>query len=421
MKNGPGRQGRTSHRATAVLISWALTGMALVGSATAAHADVAPNSTPATATSFSTLPFVGTDGAREPAAASDPAGRRVAAACNGGAPVYGTRWFRYDTSQASTFVAHAAQNLGGVAWYEPIGVAVVSADARTVLECGVARPDIATVGARTIAAGQSVLLVAYRSTDDFEMASTELGVYPSTGVVPSNDKPTTPTVITQLPFSVTQDTTLATRDGGQALACYSKFGQGPDVFYRWTASRTDLVELRATAAYEVHTSAVALVNGVPGTDPATCDEPLAATAGTTYLIAVWGISEDLLQAGTVTFTADYMPPVPTVSITVDPSGAVAKKTGVVTVTGTATCVGAWSPPTLSGTARQVYKRQAQTAALSFSGISTCGGTARWTATAQSSAFLFTGGTVDVAVSVDACNVRGCSTSTATRTVKLKVA
>lgn len=416
----PGRRG-SSGRAVAILSAWALTGAALMGSATAAHAEMAPNSTPVTAIPFSTVPYVSSDIGREPVPASDPAGQLVAAACNGGATVYGTRWWRYDAPQASTYVAHAGEYLSGVAGYEPLGLAVVSADAGTVLECGVALPDISRTGAHMIAAGESVLLVAYRTTDDFEMAGTSLGVYPSTGVVPPNDKPTAPTVIPQLPFSVTQDTTLATFDGGQALAgCYSKFGVGPEVFFRWTAARTDLVELRATAEYEVHVSAVALVDGVPGTDPTTCDEPLAATAGTSYLIAVWGISEDLLQAGTVTFTADYVPPAPTVSITVDPTGVVAKKSGVVTLTGTASCVGAWSPPTLTGSVRQVYKRQVQTASLSFSGISSCGGSVRWTATASSSTFLFTGGTVDVAVRVDACNRRGCSASTSSRTVKLRV-
>jgi hypothetical protein len=421
MRTVPGRRGSKSRGAGAVLIAWALTGVALVGSATAAHADVAPNSTPATAIPFSSVPFVGSDFGREPVPASDLAGQLVAVACNGGATIYGTRWWRYAAPQASTYVVHAGQDRGGVAWYEPLGLAVVSADAGTVLECGVPRPDITATGARTIAPGQSVLLVAYRVTDDFELSSTEVGVYPSTGVVPANDKPTAPTPIAQLPFSVTQDTTLATLDGGEALAgCYSKFGIGPDVFFRWTAGRTDVVELRATAAYEVHVSAVAMANGVPG-GPTTCDEPLAATAGTSYLIAVWGISEDLLQAGTVTFTAAYIPPAPTMSIAVDPSGKVAKKSGVVTLTGTVGCVGASSTPSLSGTARQVYKRQVQTAALSFSGISSCGATGRWTATARSGTFLFTGGTVDVAVRVDACNLRGCSTSTATRTVKLKVA
>lgn len=415
------RRGSSSRRAAAILIAWALTGAALMGSATVAHADVAPNSTPATAIPFSAVPYVARDLGREPVPASDPAGQLVAAACNGGAAVYGARWWRYNAVQGSTYVVHAGEDRGGVAWYEPLGLAVVSADASTVVECGKPGDDITKTGARTIAAGQSVLLVAYRLTDDFELSTTELGVYPSTGIVPANDTPTTPKVIAQLPFSITQDTTLATFDGGAALAgCYSKFGVGPDVFYRWTADRTDIVELRATAAYEVHVSAVALVGGVPGTDPTICDEPLAAKAGTSYLIAVWGISEDLLQAGSVTFTANYLPPAPTVTIAIDPSGVVAKKSGVVTLTGTTGCVGGSSQPTLSGTVRQVYKRQVQTAALSFSGISSCVGTRRWTATASSSTFLFTGGTVDVVVRTDACNVRGCSSSTAARTVKLKV-
>jgi hypothetical protein len=315
---------------------------------------------------------------------------------------------------------HAGYYVGNTGGYLPLGLAVLSADAGTVVECGVAGDDIARTGARTIAANQSLLVVAYRVTDDFEMFATEMGVYPSNGVVPANDKPTAPRVIAQLPYSVTQDTTLATFDGGDALRCYSQFGIGPDVFYRWTADRTDLVELRATAAYEVHVSAVALVDGVPGTGATTCDEPLAATAGTSYLIAVWGISEDLLQAGTVTFSASYLPPAPTLSLGVNPSGVVAKKSGVVTLTGTTGCVGARSQPTLSGTVRQVYKRQVQTASLSFSGTPSCGGTGRWTATASSSTFLFTGGTVDVVVRIDACNVRGCTSSTAARTVKLKV-
>ncbi|WP_457252993.1 DUF6299 family protein [Pedococcus sp. P5_B7] len=108
------------------------------------------------------------------------------------------------------------------------------------------------------------------------------------------------------------------------------------------------------------------------------------------------------------------------SAAIDPSGVVAKKAGAVTVSGTVNCSGSSGTPSISGTVRQFYKRQVQTAPLTFTGLASCTGPGRWTARGSSSTFLFTGGTADVSVTVEACNQRGCSTATTTRTVKLKV-
>lgn len=413
MRRSDGRPGRFSSFVVATAVALGT----MVGTATIAAAANPVNGTPATATTFTTIPYQGQSSswyAADPA--TDAASQQVASACNAGAPINGPAWWRYDAAQTSTFVAHAADLKGGIAGYEPTGLAVLSADASTVLACGNETQDITTTGALTVAAGQSRLVVAY-SRQATEFYSPTIGLFASSGVTPSNDEPATATPITSLPFTTTQDTTLATTSGG--VGCYSKFGVGPDTWFTWTAERTDLVRFSATADYDVHVGVVPVVNGELG--QYSCDEQFTAQAGTTYLISVWATSDDLKQTGTFTLSGAYLPPAPTLSVSVDANGTVNKKTGVVSVAGTVSCSGADSAPYAQGSLSQTVKRVVHTAPMTFtSGFSTCAGSTRWTATATSPGYKFTGGSAQVRVDANACNARGCTPVSVMRTVKLKV-
>ncbi|KRF28550.1 hypothetical protein [Phycicoccus sp. Soil802] len=389
-----------------------------MGTATYAAAQNLVNGTPTTAIPFSSLPFTGsTDSWYQADEATDAASQRVATACNAASPIYGPAYWRYDATQASTFVVHAAE-FQGIASYEPIGLAVLAGDASTVIECGTGQVDISKTGALSIAAGESRLIVAYLPAAQDSFYGPLIGVYPSSGVVPANDEPENATAITSLPFTTTQDTTLATTNFG-GVGCFNKFGRGPEVWFSWNAPRTDLVQFGVTANYDVHTAVAPVVNGEVG--ESTCDEVISAHAGTQYLIAIWGTSDDLQQTGTFSLNAAFLPPVPALSLNIDAAGTVNKKTGVVKVSGTLGCAGGTDVPSLQGTVRQVYKRVIQSAPLSFTGVTGCATSSRWMGTATSTTYLFTGGVVDVTVTATACNQRGCSTVSAQKSVKLKVA
>ncbi len=140
-----------------------LAAAAVAGSASPAAADTAPNSTPATAVGFASVPYedYGAGFADNPAA-TDPAAQRVApAACNGGAGIYGTSWWKYTASSQSTFVVHAASAVGGPSVQEPIGMAVVAADLNSVLKCGTEGTSISDAGAFSRSAGGSLYIVTY--------------------------------------------------------------------------------------------------------------------------------------------------------------------------------------------------------------------------------------------------------------------
>ena len=202
-----------------------LSAVAFVGSAGTAAADAAANNTPATAVNFTSLPYenYGTPFADNPAA-TDPAGQRVSTACNGGADIYGATWWKYTASNQSTFVVHAALYVSGPSTDEPIGMAVVAGDLASVLKCGNEGTSISDAGAFALNAGESVYIVTYfGSPAETAPYAPHVGVYPSTGVVPSNDNFASAQVISSLPFSATQDTTLATREASEPT-CYNKFG-----------------------------------------------------------------------------------------------------------------------------------------------------------------------------------------------------
>ena len=67
-------------------------------------------------------------------------------------------------------------------------------------------------------------------------------------MVPSNDAYASPTQIESLPFSVTQDTTLATHEPSEPW-CWNKFGRGPSVWYSLTATRSELLTIDITSDY----------------------------------------------------------------------------------------------------------------------------------------------------------------------------
>lgn len=391
---------------------------ALLSTTGTATADAPSSDTPASATPITALPFEQSpDWTPEASLATDPAARLVATSCDAGVDIYATAWWKHTAPTASTVVVHAAKAVGGIAGYQPIGLAVVSEDLTTVRSCSEDGFKITDAGATTLAAGETAYVVTYQAqADDGNLlAPPFLGVYPSTGVVPPNDLSTSPTVIDSLPFTVTQDTTLATRDTTGAF-CYSKFGVGPAVWYSYTPTRDQLVDIEVTSDY--YAEYVIAPSDSEGDSGYLCGErQFQARAGTTYLIGIYGLDE-VRNSGELTLKLDAAPTAPTVQITLPATGTVKRRTGVVRLSGTVTCTGTAVTEPVTGTLHQVYRRGIHDQAFTGSTATCTGRAATWTARIVPTTFIFKGRT-RVTATVTACNTGGCTTATTERTVNLK--
>ena len=392
----------------------------VAGSAQTAAADVAPNSTPESAVTFGSVPYesYGTAFVDNPAA-TDPGGQRVADACNGGADVYGTAWWKYTAANESTFVVHAALAVGGPSVEEPIGMAVVSADLVSVA-CGTEGTSISDAGAFSLDAGESLYIVTYFPLPTEPTPSApRVGVYPSSGVIPSNDDYASATPITSFPYSATQDTTLATREAVEPV-CYSKFGVGPSVWYSVTVPTTQSLNVSVTTDF---LSSVVVASSLDDQSSWLCDSPaefqFLAEAGVTYRIGIYGVDQ-VRNSGQVTIEVGAAPSAPSVTLSIAASGKVNKKTGVVRLTGYVTCTGAPSTGAVTGSVSQVFKRQTHRQDFTGTAAACTGEPEKWKAVVQPSGFKFTGGKVQAAASVTACNTGGCTTADATAEVQLIV-
>lgn len=407
-------------RAAAGLAFMLLATVSLIASTGPALADPAPNNTPANAVGFASVPYdvYGTVPVDNPVA-SDPAGQLVATECNGGSAIYGTAWWKYTPASRSTFVVHAALAVSGPSVEEPIGMAVVAGGLGSVLKCGVEGSSISDAGAFTLNAGESLYIVTYyRAPTDPSIVAPHVGVYPSTGVRPGNDDFADATPITALPFTATQDTTMATREPSEPV-CYNKFGFGPSVWYSVTVPTTRKLTVDISSD-----SGAYLVIASSRDDQSTwrCDGDTSAQfeaqAGVSYRIGIYGVDE-VRNSGQVTINVAAVPVPPSITkFTIASTGTVNKKKGVVKLSGKVVCTGTTTTNPITGTLTQEYRRVSHTRAFTGSAAPCTGKSVTWKATVQPADFRFTTGKVKVQASVTACTSGGCVTSNAKRTVKL---
>ena len=160
---------------------------------------------------------------------------------------------------------------------------------------------------------------------------------------PTNDDRTGPTEVTELPFTTTQDTSEATGHASDPRGCYSR----PDrtVWYRYTAAESGRL-VASTAGSTYGTQVEVLERSGPSLTSIACDQDthpntpgvavgFPVTAGRTYLFAV-GQPEYSNQPKSwdLTFSLRSQP---VVEVTLDRGAFITKRTGAVTLTGTATC------------------------------------------------------------------------------------
>ena len=236
---------------------------------------------------------------------TDAASVLIASTCNSGAAIYAATWWRIAPATATTFTAHTARWSGSLFEpYVPIGTAVVSADLSTVT-CGTDLAPITRSGPFVASAAAPLYIVTFERTqpEQSSILGPVIAVYPSTGVVPVNDSPSSPTVVGQLPFSATEDTTLATVEP-DTHSCYNLDGYGPSVWYSYRAEKTGTLAV-TTSGYWSQVVAFPVTDGVRG--DVICDaNQFAVSEGTTYLIGAFGFAH-LLSVGVLTVEIRLLP------------------------------------------------------------------------------------------------------------------
>ena len=224
--------------------------------------------------------------------------------------------------------------------------------------------------------------------------------------MPSNDDFANATAITSLPYTATQDTTLATRESTEPT-CYNKFGYGPSVWYSVSVPTTQKLTVSITSDFGAY-----MVIASSRDDQTTwnCDgdtnNQVEAQAGVSYRIGIYGVDE-VRNSGKVTINVEKVPTAPTITqFIIASTGTVNKKQGIVHLSGQITCTGTTGTDPVTGTLVQEFRRVSHS--RSFIGTNaTCTGKAtKWTAKVTPSDFRFTTGKANVAGTVTACTTGG---------------
>lgn len=323
----------------AVVLAAAALLLSVVPAGAASGTDEVTNTGPATATEVASLPFGASAdySGSVPAPVVDAANSAVGQACNAGAPVYFPQWFRYQAPEDVTVIARANWvHHWTVTIPRPEAIALIAADGLTVLACGQAPSrGMNQVGPLQLAAGQAAYVVRYAATlaEAESLADSMMAVYvriqASTGLVPANDSPATPQVISDLPVQVSQDISLATTTSAEdqlirRTSCYTTGEEpppGPSVWYEYAAPATARIAVDWSASdfpvqlYIGELSDAGPINPI-------CKEwggrhVVELVAGTRYLIGFNGFGHHLDLAGQLQMSIAGRPD-PPVAVTAVP-------------------------------------------------------------------------------------------------------
>jgi hypothetical protein len=210
---------------------------------------------------------------------------------------------------------------------------------------------------------------------------------------PPNDDLSNATAITALPFEDQVDTRTSILDGSDP----SCLGQGATVWYRLTLPADTLIDANTSGSDYLAT--VSVYTGSPGALVQTqCSSErilFNAQAGQTYFLMVGSYGD--LPGGHLKLSVIGLPPF-TLDVSIEPAGLVINRTGEAYVQGSFACSRA-SQVIIAGRVRQRLGRAIVSAFFQIE--KECDGSTGWSALLRSDSGLFTGGKVDVEVSVDA--------------------
>ncbi|HEX9667572.1 MAG TPA: hypothetical protein VGA95_13575 [Thermodesulfobacteriota bacterium] len=223
---------------------------------------------------------------------------------------------------------------------------------------------------------------------------------------PPNDDFNKATVVTQLPFTDSINTSEA-RTARNDPDCS---GQGPTVWYSYTPAADMLIEANTFGSdYDTTLSAYILDQGqliqIACNDDCSSLQSailIDASTGETVFFMVGSFASG--PGGNLVFNVNLPPPPLQINLTLDPVGSVSPSTGVATISGTVTCS---KPAAVSvfGNLTQLFARHVIISGFLFSFFE-CSGETTWSAPVFSDNGLFSAGKASASASADAFAIGG---------------
>jgi Family of unknown function (DUF6299) len=245
-------------------------------------------------------------------------------------------------------------------------------------------------------------------------------VAPAAAAPPANDTFAGAVTISALPFSDTVDTTEATTDADDANAnanCGAPATEA-SVWYSFTPATATAVGVDVSASN--YSAGVIVVTGSPGSFTLVTCGPgsvgFSAAAGVTYYLLAFDFTAGGTNGGLLQISVSGVA-LPEAAVTVNPTGLVNPRTGIVTVSGTFTCANADSA-FVQVSVTQSVGRFTITGFGSVSAGPCDGQPHPWSVDVTGFNGKFAGGTVSVDAFIFACSL-GCATDEASQTVRLR--
>jgi hypothetical protein len=248
-----------------------------------------------------------------------------------------------------------------------------------------------------------------------------LAAAPASAAPPSNDTIGAATPITTIPFTDTVDTTEATTDDEDAAVntnCGAPATNG-SVWYQLEASAfAYLVDVSQSD----FTAGVIVATGQPGALELVNCGPSAiafeAVSGQTYYIMAFS-DDPAVVGGQLALSVTEAEPAPKVSMTVNDTGTVNRKSGTATVSGTYTCIGTADQVVLQGRLQQEQANEVQVGGnFDVLGL-TCDGTGEWSIEVTSEEGRFKRGAAATIALTAGCNALGCNVYETLEVVRLR--
>jgi hypothetical protein len=247
---------------------------------------------------------------------------------------------------------------------------------------------------------------------------------PVAAAAPSNDTIAGATVITQLPFTDTVDTTEAETDSQEEEAAQPCVDIGAPAIEKAVWYTGTIVSSSLTVGVDVtassYSAGIAVFDGPPSAETfVTCGPGMVAgpvSSGQTFYLMVFGDMPES-PGGTLAISV-FETVMPDVALTVDPIGHFEAPSGAATVSGSASCSGA-DFASVSGRVRQEVGRFV-VSGFFFTGIPCDGVTHTWIAEVipQSQSGEFRGGKASVDASAFACGLSGCDQAVVQQPIRL---
>ena len=245
-------------------------------------------------------------------------------------------------------------------------------------------------------------------------------VTPALAAAPANDTWAGRAAIGAIPFSTTQDTTEATTDADddEANTCGAP-AMDASVWYELSGVSGDILVDVSGSDYA---AGVFVLVGSPGSFEVVACAPGAVvfTADPSVAYSILAIddgSDGGGNGGSLSLVVDVAPPPPTVDLNVDGSARFDSRTGVATVSGTATCDG-----TDFGFVELMLEQRVGrfiVRGFGFAEFPCTGSAEAWTAEVVGDTGLFKGGKGSLQAFASACNEISCGDDFVEATVQLR--